>query len=145
VKKRTCIILFLLAVFIHQYSVAQMTNLSDTIDIPQVVVTANRDTRNVEDIPGRVTFIDSKLIDELPVQNVDEVLRKVANIYVNRSWGIFSQNSSVTMRGLDASARVLVLLDGVPLNKSAGGSVNWQLVPINSIDRIEIIKGPASS
>ncbi len=122
-----------------------MMELPDTLEIPQVIVTANRDLRNIEDIPGRVTVIDSKTIDELPVQNVDEILRYVANVYVNRSWGIFSQNSSVTMRGLDASARVLVLLDGVPLNKSAGGSVNWQLIPINSIKQIEVIKGPASA
>ncbi len=124
---------------------AQLIYLPDTVDIPQVLVTANRDMRNVADIPGRVTVIDSKTIDELPVQNVDEILKYVANVYVNRSWGIFSQNSSVTMRGLDASARVLVLLDGVPLNKSAGGSINWQLVPINSIKQIEVIKGPASA
>jgi len=96
-------------------------------------------------VPGRVTIIDSKTINNLPVQNVDEILRSVANVNVNRSWGIFSQNASVTMRGLDGSARVLVLLDGVPLNKSAGGSINWNLVSIDNIDKIEVIKGPASA
>jgi iron complex outermembrane recepter protein len=124
---------------------SQMNYLPDTLNIPQVLVTANRNNRNVEDIPGSVTVIESKEIEELPVQNVDDILRYVANVYVNRSWGIFSQNASVTMRGLDASARVLVLLDGAPLNKSAGGSINWSLVPINSIERIEVIKGPASA
>jgi len=97
-------------------------------------------------VPGRVTIIDSKTINNLPVQNVDEILRSVANVNVNRSWGIFSQNASVTMRGLDGSARVLVLLDGVPLNKSAGGSINWNFrYPIDNIDKIEVIKGPASA
>lgn len=124
---------------------AQTQHFGDTISIPQVVVTANRNSRNVEDIPASVSIIDARTIQGLPVQNVDEILRSVANIYVNRSWGIFSQNASVTMRGLDASSRVLVLLDGVPLNKSAGGSINWNLVAISSIDRIEIIKGPASA
>ena len=123
----------------------QMMHLEDTLDIPQVVVTANRSSRNLEDIPGRVTVIDAKTIEELPVENVDDILKSVANVYVNRSWGIFSQNSSVTMRGLDASSRVLVLLDGVPLNKSSGGSVNWHLIPVESIQRIEVIKGPASA
>jgi len=33
------------------------------------------------------------------------------------------------------AARVLVLLDGVPLNKSAGGSINWNLVSIDNIDK----------
>ena len=119
--------------------------IHDTVNISEVVVSANRNLRFVEDVPGMVTIIDSKTIEELPVQNVDEILQWVSNVYVNRSWGIFSQNSSVTMRGLDASARVLVLIDGVPLNKSAGGSVNWHLISVNSIDRIEVIKGPASA
>lgn len=124
---------------------SQLMYVPDTLEIPQVVVTANRNSRNLDDIPGRVTIIDSKTINEMPVQNVDELLKSVANIYVNRSWGIFSQNSSVTMRGLDASSRVLVLVDGVPLNKSAGGSVNWHLIPKDDIQRIEVIKGPASA
>ncbi|MDP2722792.1 MAG: TonB-dependent receptor [Bacteroidales bacterium] len=140
-----------IALFVFLFTVAiaatygQEINYSDTLNIPQVVVTANRDARSLEDVPGRVTVIDAKTIEELPVQNVDEILKSVANVYVNRSWGIFSQNSSVTMRGLDASARVLVLLDGVPLNKSAGGSVNWHLIPVNNINKIEVIKGPAST
>lgn len=124
---------------------AQTINVNDTINISEVVVTANRSSRNAEDIPGRVSIVNSKLIAQLPVQNADEILRSVANINVNRSWGIFSQNASVTMRGLDGSSRVLVLLDGIPLNKSAGGSINWNLVSIDNIHKIEVIKGPASA
>jgi len=145
VKFITKLIAVVLLLSVQLQAVSQMSYFADTLDIPQVLVTANRNSRNVDDIPGRVTVIDSQTIDELPVQNVDDILRHVANIYVNRSWGIFSQNASVTMRGLDASARVLVLLNGVPLNKSAGGSVNWQMVSKNEIERIEVIKGPASA
>lgn len=132
-------------IWIFQSLSAQQLDINDTVNIPQVVVTANRNSRSVEDIPASVSIIDARTINSLPVQNVDEILRSVSNIYVNRSWGIFSQNASVTMRGLDASSRVLVLLDGVPLNKSAGGSVNWHLLSASSIERIEIIKGPASA
>lgn len=132
--------------FIITFSVfAQNENTKDTLNIPEVVVTSNRSSRSISEIPGQIDIIKSKTINELPVQNTDEILRYVSNVYVNRSWGIFSQNSSVTMRGLDASARVLVLIDGTPINKSSGGSVNWNLVPINMIDRVEVIKGPASA
>ena len=124
---------------------SQPIDFNDTVNISEVVVTANRSFRYVEDIPGRVTIIDSKTISELPVQNVDEILRNIANVNVSRSWGIFSKNSSVTMRGLDGSARVLVLVDGVPLNKSAGGFINWSMISVSTIDRIEVIKGPASA
>ncbi len=124
---------------------AQNISNHDTVDIPQVVITANRDIREIREVPGRVEVIDAIEVSELPAENADDLLRHVANVHVNRSWGIFSQNASVTMRGLDASARVLVLLDGVPLNKSAGGPVNWSLVPLGQIERIEVLKGPASA
>ena len=120
-KHRYYIVLVLAFVFHVQASLGQKVN--DTINIPEFVVTANRSIRNIDNVPGRVTVIDAKAIQELPVQNVDELLRNIAGVYVNRSWGIFSQNSSVTMRGIDASARVLVLVDGVPLNKSDRKSV----------------------
>ncbi len=144
-KTQVYLLVFAAIIFLNDVLYGQMAYSPDTLDIPQVVVTANRSTRSVEDIPGSVTIIEAKEIEEMPAQNVDDILRYVANVHVNRSWGIFSQNASVTMRGLDASARVLILLDGAPLNKSAGGSVNWSLVPVNSISRIEIIKGPASA
>ncbi|MFC2111091.1 TonB-dependent receptor [Bacteroidota bacterium] len=142
---RLNILLIIGIVFLHHTLIGQNMDISDTINIPEFTVTSNRSIRNIDDIPGRVTVIDAKTIEELPAQNVDELLRNISSIYVNRSWGIFSQNSSVTMRGLDASARVLVLVDGVPLNKSAGGSINWHLISINNIERIEVIKGPAST
>ncbi len=126
-------------------SFSQTAQHHDTLDIPQVVITANRSNRNIVDIPGSLAVIDRKTIESLPVQNSDEILKYVANVYVNRSWGVFSQNSSVTMRGLDASERVLVLLDGVPLNKSAGGSINWHLISPHNIERIEVLKGAASA
>ena len=123
----------------------QETILNDTVNIDEVIVSANRSSRLIDDIPGRVEKIEAKKIEEMPVQNTDEILKSVANVHVNRSWGIFSQNASVTMRGLDGSSRVLVLLDGAPLNKSAGGSINWHLVPSNNIDKVEVLKGPASA
>ncbi len=123
----------------------QEVTLNDTVHIDEVIISANRSSRLIDDVPGRFEKIDTKTIEEMPIQNTDEILRSVANVYVNRSWGIFSQNASVTMRGLDGSSRVLVLLDGTPLNKSAGGSINWHLVPSTNIDKVEVLKGPAST
>lgn len=144
-KRKKYPLFLLLWLTILQPVFAQETASIDTVNMDEVVVTANRSSRLIEDIPGRVEKIEAKTIKALPVQNVDDILRNVANVHVNRSWGIFSKNASVTMRGLDGSARVLVLLDGVPLNKSAGGSVNWHLLSTDDIAKIEIIKGPASA
>lgn len=117
------------------------------IDAGEVVVTANRGTSRIADVPARVTLISSAAIASRPVATVDEMLSTVPGLNVSRSFGIFSHKSSVTMRGLSGNeqARVLVMIDGVPVNKSDGGSVNWNLLDPAMVERIEVVKGPASS
>jgi len=119
----------------------------DFIDAEAVVVTANRGSGRIADVPSRVTLINSAAIASRPAATVDEMLSTVPGLNVSRSFGIFSHKSSVTMRGLSGNeqARVLVMIDGVPVNKSDGGSVNWNLLDPAIVERIEVVKGPASS
>ncbi|HBS88808.1 MAG: hypothetical protein A2W91_03960 [Bacteroidetes bacterium GWF2_38_335] len=120
-------------------------NDTTPVMIDEVVVTATRGERIVKNVPGKIDIISSEKIQASPVLNIDDILRTSANVYVNRSWGIFSKNSSVTMRGLESSDRTLILIDGVPKNKLSGGSVNWHNVNPDEVERIEVIKGPASA
>jgi iron complex outermembrane recepter protein len=120
-------------------------------DVPVVdslktfVVSATKTPASREVVPARVSIIELDEISAAAVTNTDELLTMVPGVLVNRSWGIFSKNSAVTMRGLSGSARVLVLLDGVPLNRAGGGGINWHLVGTEQITRIEVLSGPASS
>ena len=109
------------------------------------VVTATRNKQEVSMIPARVDVIDEERIKSQSASNTDNYLQSVSGIYVNRSGGIFSRNASVSLRGLSSSARTLILLDGVPLNHASGGTINWHMIPVQDIRKIEIIKGPASA
>ncbi|MFQ3574757.1 MAG: TonB-dependent receptor, partial [Thermodesulfovibrionales bacterium] len=81
-----------------------------------------------------------------PSTKVDEILQYVVGLNVIRGNGIYSLGASATLRGLsNEGARTLVLIDGVPVNKSDTGEVNFNRININDIERIEIFKGPASS
>lgn len=113
--------------------------------LARVVVTATLHPASVDKVPARVTITDSIQLATAPITNTDEALVAVPGVLVNRSWGIFSKNSAVTMRGLSGSARVLVLLDGVPLNFSGGGGINWHILGPDQISHIEVMSGPASS
>lgn len=113
--------------------------------INPVVITSDRVEKSTEEVPARMNVINSTSIESSPSTNIDEVLRSVPGMYVNRSWGMYSRNSSVTMRGMGSASRVLVMLDGVPLNKSGGGGVNWNLLPNGAFEKIEVEKGPGSS
>lgn len=117
----------------------------DSVEIASLVVTATRSSRPVEDIPQRIEKIHREDIEAFPATNTDDLLKMIPGVNVNRSWGIFSRNASVTMRGMPGSARSLILLDGVPLNKTAGGTVNWHLITPEEVERIEVVKGPGSS
>lgn len=117
----------------------------DSIEMSSIVVTATRTKTLIEDVPQRINKIDKQNIEDYPATNTDNILRMIPGINVNRSSGIFSRNSSVTMRGMPGASRALILLDGVPLNKTAGGTINWNLITPNEIERIEVVKGPGSA
>ncbi|MBU2556893.1 MAG: TonB-dependent receptor [Bacteroidetes bacterium] len=120
-------------------------SLKREIELNEVIVTATRTYRQANDLPVQTNVISAKMIQNFPVLNIDDVLKTTANVFVNRSWGIFSKNAAVTMRGLESSDRTLILIDGLPKNRLAGGSVNWHNINSDQIEKIEIIKGPASA
>ena len=119
----------------------------DDIFIDEVVVTATRTEGKISDIPGRVEVVTPERINLVSYQSVDELLALLPGVQTSRSFGLFSFRSTVSMRGVSAKeqARTLVLLNGVPVNKADGGSVNWNLISTGEIERIEVIKGPGSA
>lgn len=114
-------------------------------EIAETVITATRTKKNINELPASVRLITAVQIKEMTSATVDDLLRTEASINVDRKNGIFSKNASVNMRGLNSSARTLVMLDGVPLNKADGGGVNWNRINTESVEKIEIIKGPGSA
>jgi iron complex outermembrane recepter protein len=117
------------------------------IDNEEVVVTASRSETSIRSVPARVNIISRSVIATVPALSADELLLMTPGLNISRSFGIFSHRSSVTMRGLSGNeqGRVLVMINGVPVNKSDGGSVNWNLMNPDMIERIEVVKGPGSS
>jgi iron complex outermembrane recepter protein len=116
-----------------------------TVLLNEVIITATKTLRLQNDIPGQNNVIPMQQVQSYPVNNIDDILKTIPNIYINRSTGIFSRNAAVTMRGSDESRRTLVLIDGVPKNKIAGGFVNWSMVNSDEVAQIEITKGPGSA
>ncbi|MDA3880542.1 MAG: TonB-dependent receptor, partial [Prolixibacteraceae bacterium] len=121
--------------------------VNDTIKIDEIVVTGTKTKRALKQVPARISIISSQLIDEMPVMQTDDLLRFTPGVNINRATGIYSQRPMVTLRGLsgDEQARTLVLMNGIPLNTSDEGGVNWNRINPNDIERIEVFKGPGSS
>ncbi|HTO51661.1 MAG TPA: TonB-dependent receptor [Burkholderiales bacterium] len=111
-----------------------------------VVVTATRSERSVADVPLSATVVEREQILNTPAQSLDDVLRTVPSLNVP-NLAAYQQHptaNSVSMRGL-GGIRALVLLDGVPLNDPFFGYVQWSQVPMETIDRVEVVRGGGSN
>jgi outer membrane receptor protein involved in Fe transport len=114
-----------------------------------VVVSASRIEQKLRDVPANVTVITREEIQQSPARTVDDLLRQIPGFSLfRRSSSLVTHPTAqgVSLRGIGPSgvSRTLVLLDGVPLNDSFGGWVYWSKVPLESIERIEVVRGGGS-
>lgn len=112
----------------------------------EIVVTATKTERQVIDVPARVQMVTTSAMKSMPVFSADDALVQVSGLNVSRTAGILSSKSTVSLRGMGSDqGRTLILLDGVPVNKTDGGTVNWNYINPSSIEKIEVSKGAGSS
>ncbi|MCY7344593.1 MAG: TonB-dependent receptor [Pyrinomonadaceae bacterium] len=116
----------------------------------EVIVTANRVAARIGETPASVVTLSSDDLKTTAAPTVDDALRQVAGFSLFRRTGSRSANPTaqgVSLRGLGASgaSRSLVLFEGVPLNDSFGGWVQWGRVPTVAVERVEVLRGGASS
>ncbi len=134
-------ILFGLQSLSHQAGGAEV-NLSDNESEP-VVVTATRTARTAEETLSSVTVITQEDIERQQATSIQEVLRSVAGLSITNSGGE-GKLSSIFIRGTE-SDQLLVIVDGVKIGSATAGSSAFQLIPVELIERIEIVRGPRSS
>ena len=115
-----------------------------------VTVTPTRVEQRLGDVPASVNIIDKETIRRSPAVVADDVLRLVPTFSLFRRTSSLSAHPTaqgVSLRGIGPSgvSRSLVLIDGVPFNDPFGGWVYWTRVPLESVERIEIVDGSSSS
>jgi iron complex outermembrane receptor protein len=117
----------------------------DIATLEEVVVTATRDTREIRKIPANVSVITSEDIEKSGALSLVDVLEKLAGIHFTTFSGNPSQ-AEIDMRGFGQSShgRVLILLDGRRLNRPDMASINWLQIPINNVEKIEVVRGANS-
>ncbi len=112
----------------------------------EMVVTATRHQTPLAELPVSVTIITRQQIEQSNNLRIDHILRKYAGIDVRRGLGLVQHSATVSLRGMgNQPGRTLVLVDGNPLNTADTGAVNWDLFQAEDLERIEILRGPASA
>lgn len=110
---------------------------------PTIIVSADRIAQPQESALPEIEVIDREQIDAAGVSDLYELLRGRPGLDLTRA-GPPGTQSSVFVRGANSN-QVLVLIDGVRVAQATTGGAAWELIPLATIGRIEIIRGPRSS
>ena len=116
---------------------ATPTSLND------IVVTADRKAQTVDGTLAPVSIITRAAIEKYQASSLPEVLRRLPGITLSNSGGV-GKTTSVFIRGTHSS-HVLVLVDGIKVGSATTGSVAFEDLPLDQVERIEVVRGPRSS
>jgi len=107
-----------------------------------VVVTATRTEIEKQVVPANVSIIESKQIEQSGARSVVELLRSQEGLAVRDLLGN-GKSAAVDLRGFGESGpyNTLVLVDGRRVNEMDLSGVDWTQVPVDQIERIEIVRG----
>jgi vitamin B12 transporter len=108
-----------------------------------VFVTASRTPTRVADTLADVTVVEREDIQRAPQSTLVELLAAQPGLEFSQNGGI-GQVSGVFIRGA-SSGGTLVLVDGVRLGSATVGTTALEQIPLEQIERVEILRGPASS
>lgn len=112
-------------------------------ELGAVVVTATRIPTRTDRLVSDVVVIERADIDKLAGRTLPEILTRAAGVQFSASGGR-GKLSSVYVRGTEARHTIL-LVDGVRYGSATNGTPIWENLPLDAIERIEVLKGPGSS
>src|SRR5690349_14538737 len=108
-----------------------------------VFVTASRTPQPLLDLVADVTVIDADEIARSGPEGIAALLSRQPGVEITRNGGPGS-TSGVFLRGAN-STQTLVLIDGMRVASASSGATALEAIPPEQIERIEILRGPASS
>ena len=118
------------------------TTVDDTTMLGPVVVTGAKRSQLLENAFTSIAVLASEQLTARAVNTIDEA--------VDKAPGVLFLNGQVNIRGSTGyvqglGSRVLLLVDGVPANQGDRGGINWDLVPVGDVTRVEVVKGAGSA
>ncbi|MCK4661729.1 MAG: TonB-dependent receptor [Bacteroidales bacterium] len=111
------------------------------VEIGEIVVSSLRQERMLKTVSLPIALVDNKAIEKLPSITTSDILQNEPGLSLSRD-GIWA--TSINIRGLNEQ-RIVALIDGNRIETATDISAGLSLIDINDIERIEVIKGSASS
>jgi outer membrane receptor for ferrienterochelin and colicins len=125
-------------------------SMPDSIEnLDKIVITASRTKRVMSETPASVSVISKNTIASSPAKTIEDLLITQTGVQAKRSVSIGEGiPSDIIIRGIPGSltaSRTLILVDGIPTNASGTPFLIINEIPMDAIERIEIVRGPYSS
>jgi iron complex outermembrane receptor protein len=138
-KHFTSIFLFSILSILNPFSLCAQEK---EVTLEEIVVTATRDLQEIGKIPANVTVITQ---EESNAQTVIDVLKSEVGVVVRDLLGT-GKNAQVDIRGFGETGplNTLVLVDGRRVNEIDLSGVDWTQIPLDQVERIEIVRGSGS-
>lgn len=115
----------------------------NTPSLDEVVVTSSRTPQSTKTVTGDITVIDSEEINRLQGGSLADLLRLQPGVQTLTNGGM-GTSSNIALRGTNDN-QLIVLVDGVRINSATTGTTAFENIPLALIERIEILRSPASS
>ena len=112
-------------------------------EVSPIIVTATRTAQTADETLAAVTVITREDIERQQATSVIDLLRGTPGVSLSNNGGV-GKSTSVFLRGSE-SDHVLVLIDGIKVGSVSLGTTAFQDIPVDQIERIEIVRGPRSS
>lgn len=124
-------------------SIPSFAQTQDASQLKAVVISATRSPTRADELVSDVVVIDRAEIEKSVGRTLPEILARVPGVQFSSNGGL-GKNSSLNIRGTEARHTIL-LIDGVRYGSATTGTPAWDNIPVDMIERIEILKGPASA
>ncbi len=120
---------------------------ADEVVLDEVVVTATRTEQDPAKVTATVDVVRGEELERSGAATIDEAFRRMPGMVNDRTAGpagLSDQHGGIVMRGFNRADNVLVLVNGHPVNNYEG-EVQWWNIPMESVERVEVVRGPSSS
>ncbi len=125
---------------------AQEQDSTKVNSLKEVVVSDTKFAQSKEKSGKVITVISQKELQQKAGQNIAQVLNSAVGVEINGSESAAGKNLGYYVRG-GKNQQVLILIDGIPVTDASGISLEYdlRLLPVDQVERIEIMKGAAST
>lgn len=112
---------------------------ANAADLESIVVTAPGAGQRIQDVQATVQVLDAKQIESFSGRSLAQIIQQAAGLFVTDA----GSTSSVSLRGF-APGQTLILVDGMR-RTGKYGETDLNTIPLEEIERIEIVRGPMSA